>query len=75
MFQLGTMEALLGHLGTLNEVVNLNGPINLNDLRVDKLTFTQFINGISSGEFGYQWLLSETNQVKMSLLVKSLFSE
>lgn len=65
VFQLGTMESLLGWLKMLNEDVILNGPITLpNNLLVDKLTFTQSINGISSSEFGFQWMLSETDQVR-----------
>lgn len=65
VFQLGTMESLLGYRNMLNDVVNLNGPITLaNNLRVDKLTFTQSINDISSADFGYQWMLSETDQVR-----------
>lgn len=58
------MDTLLGHLNTMSEDVKLNGPITLtNNLRVDKLTFTQSINGVPSADFGYQWLLSETDQV------------
>lgn len=65
VFQLGTMESLLGYLNVLNDNVELNGPITLsNGLRVDKLTFTQSINGISRADFGYQWMLSETDQVR-----------
>lgn len=65
VFQLGTMESVIGHLNVLNDDVKLNGPITFtNNLRVGKLTFTQSINDISSADFGYQWMLSETNQVK-----------
>lgn len=71
VFGLGTMDALLGHLSMLSEDVKLDGPITLpNNLRVDKLTFTQSINGISSTDFGYQWLLTETNQVRRWVLVE-----
>lgn len=65
VFQLGTMDSLLGYLSMVDEDVKLNGSLALaNTLKVDKLTFTGSINGISSADFGYQWLLSETNQVK-----------
>lgn len=71
VFQLGTMDSLLGYLSMLNGDVKLNGPITLtNSLRVDKLTFMQSINGISSADFGYQWLLSESNQVRSFSLSK-----
>lgn len=64
-FQLGTIDAVLGYINMLSEDVHLNGSITLtnNNFRVDTLTFTESINGISSEDFGNQWLLSETNQV------------
>lgn len=69
VFQLGTMESLLGYLNILKEDVKLTGPITLpNNLRVDKLTFTRSINGVDSADFGHQWMLSETNQVRIYLL-------
>lgn len=68
VFQLGTMESLLGYLTMLNGVVQLNGPITFNNVRVDKLTFTQSINNISSADFGTQWMLSEYDQVSELLV-------
>lgn len=76
VFQLGTVDTLLGHLNTLNEDVKLDGPITLtSNLRVDKLTFTQNINGVPSADFGYQWLLSETDQVSCSFSIGDVISE
>lgn len=69
VFQLGTMESILGYLNALKEDLKLNGPITLTgNLRVDKLTFTQSINGVSSADFGSQWMLSESNQVRLKFL-------
>lgn len=66
IFQLGTMESILGYVNMVTEDVTLEGPITFkNDLRVDNLTFTQSINDMSSGDFGTQWMLSETDQVRL----------
>lgn len=38
------------------------------DFVIDELIFTDFLNGISSADFGKQWLLFETDQVSKEML-------
>lgn len=61
------------HIKSRNTDVVIDGSTIFNkDFVIGDLVFTEYLNGISSSEFGKQWLLIETDQVNCNsnLIVK-----
>lgn len=61
---LGKWTDVQRNLNTIQQNIDLAGPMRFdNAFRVDELVVRDAINGISSDQFGKQWMLRETDQV------------
>lgn len=64
LFQIGTWAEILKNLESIQNEIELHGPIKFeNRFRLKELNFNGELNGIPAGSFGRLWLLKESDQV------------
>lgn len=64
IFELGPMNAVLSHINKIEETVHLIGPLTFDkSIKIKNVMFSNYLNEISSRDFGNLWLLRDGEQV------------